>query len=69
MALSDYQYTLSLRWWLKRGAAGKGEAKRTFNICFAHTSKIPNIGIAHQYVLGAGQHYIVVAKDVSLIKI
>jgi hypothetical protein len=47
---------------------GKGEAKRRFNICFAWTSKILNIRIAHQFVLGDDQRYIVAAKDFPLIR-
>jgi hypothetical protein len=36
---------------------GRGKKKRTFNICFAWVSDIPNIWIAHRFVLRAGERY------------
>jgi hypothetical protein len=51
------------------GCIGKGEAKMIYNICFARLSEILNIWIARRFVLGASQHYVLVEKDVPLIKI
>jgi hypothetical protein len=37
---------------IEKGSIGKGESKRTFNICFAQASEILNIWIARQFVPG-----------------
>jgi hypothetical protein len=65
--LLDYQYTLSLWWWLKRGALGRGKQKGHLTSALSGRPKFwifeSRAGLFWDLV------YILAAKDVPLIKI